>query len=796
MIQQVAVIGSGVMGAGIAGQFANAGIRVYLFDIVPAGEKRRSILAEKAIERLLHSDPAPLMHPSKAQLIIPSNLEDDLHHLCEVDWIIEAIVERLDVKQALYQKVDTLRKAGCPVSSNTSTLPLHVLVEGMPESFQQDFLITHFFNPPRYMRLLELVGGPKTRPELLKQLHDFADITLGKGVVHCHDTPGFIANRIGCFWIQVALQEAINLGITVEEADAVMSKPLGIPKTGVFGLMDLIGLDLMPLIAKAFQTTLPSTDAFHEIYQPPALITRMINEGYTGRKGKGGFYRITKENGNKITETIDLQSGDYRPTIKAHLASVDAAKENLKSLLNHPDKGGQYARSVLLKTWHYVLSLVPEIADTIIDIDMAMRLGYNWKYGPFELIDRLGTETQSGTSYLMTEFEKAGMSIPPLLKATNGQPFYHIQADKKLYLTTQGRPEEIPLSKEAWSLGQMKLKHSPVFKGAATLWDVGDGVACLELTTKMNSIDPSVLTFIQQTIEKVSKEFRALMIGGDTEYFCAGANLGFLLYAANMAAWNMIEDVIDQGQKTYMALKYAPFPVVSAPSGMALGGGCEMLLHSDAIQAHAETYTGLVEVGVGVIPGWGGCKELLLRQLQARQEADSLTSKMGKMFSFIPVIKGFNTMPAILKTFETIAFATVSKSAHHAQDMKILNSLSHITMNRDRLLADAKKLALTLAQHYSPPTPATIYLPGKTAKTAMEMGLKSYVKSGKASEHDALIGTTLAHVLSGGTTDIHTPLSEQHLLDLEKAGFMELIKHPKTLARIEHMLELGKPLRN
>lgn len=769
-ISKVAVLGSGVMGSGIAALIANAGIPVILLDIVPKDAANRNMLTEGAVEKQLKATPPGFTHKSKAKLVTCGNLEDHLELLKDVDWIIEAVLEKLEVKQDVYRKIDKVRKKGSVVSSNTSTLPLHVLVKDEPESFQQDFMITHFFNPPRFMRLLEMCPGPRTRMDVYAEIRKFADVKLGKGVVDCKDTPGFIANRIGVFWMMVGLLEAMRLGITVEEADAVMSKPVGIPKTGVFGLFDLIGIDLMPLIAKAMLATLPPGDAFRALYQEPELVKKMIADGYTGRKGKGGFTRINKAGGAKIREVIDLKTGEYHPEKKPKLESLNQ-KGGLAGIMTHPDIGGQYARAVLGKTLAYAASLIPEIADDIVSVDNTMKWGYSWKMGPFEMIDKLGVDN------VIKALEAEKIPIPPLLEQARGKKLYDIAGNQRVYLTTQGGYAPLPYTEGAWMLADKKLGAKPVFKnGSAALWDIGDGIACLEFTSKMNSIDPDILTAAEKAVEIVKGGFRGLVIGNDGDNFSVGANLGFILYAANMAAYPMISDVIRQGQRAVMGLKYAPFPVVASVGGMALGGGCEFVLHSDAVQAHIESYIGLVEVGVGVIPGWGGCKEMLRRHLHGLPDGMA--------------------MPAIAKVFEYIATAKAAGSAEDAKEMKILNDLSRITMNRARLLPDAKALCLSLAENYAPPEPPVFRLPGPSSKVALQMGLEQFVATGKATPHDVVVCTRLAEVLSGGDTDIVDTLSEQQLLDLEHTAFMELIRTKGTLDRIDHMLATGKPLRN
>lgn len=771
-IEKVAVLGSGVMGSGIAAHIANAGVPVLLLDIVPQGAENRNMLAEGALEKLKKVKPAALSHPKKAKLITPGNLEDDLEKLADVDWIIEAVLEDPKVKHDVYKKIDAVRKKGSVVSSNTSTLPLKALVQGQSDAFRNDFMITHFFNPPRYMRLLEVVGEGD---EAMRAIEQFADVRLGKGVVRCKDTPGFIANRIGIYWMMVGLLEAMRLGISVEEADAVMGRPVGIPKTGVFGLFDLVGIDLMPHIGKAMLQLLPKEDSFHAMYKEPDLIKKMISEGYTGRKGKGGFYRMNKgEGGKKTKEVIDLKTGEYRKESKPKLASVEAAKAGLLALVTHEDIGGRYAQAVMLETLRYAASLVPEISDDIVSIDQAMRTGFNWKYGPFELIDRLRYKDKAGSAVFAAKLQEMGLEVPAIIKAAYGRPLY----DGLNYMTLRGEYATIQRPAGVLLLNDVKLQgKKPVAKnGSASVWDIGDGVALLEFTSKMNSIDPDILTMMGKSLDLVKAGFRGVVIGGDGDNFSVGANLGFMLYAANMAAYPLISDVIRQGQQAVMGLKYAPFPVVSALHGMALGGGCETVLHSTHVQAHLESYTGLVEVGVGLIPGWGGCKEMVFRHVPADGKGGA--------------------MAGISKAFENIATAKVSESADLARDMGILRESDGITMNRERLIADAKVVVLKAANGYEAPKPHTIRLPGRGGWAALNMAVDNFVANGMASKHDAFIARHLATVLTGGDCDINDELTEQHLLDLEHEVFMELVKHPATLDRIEHMLLTGKPLRN
>ncbi len=771
-IRKATVIGSGVMGAGIAAQFANAGIPVLLLDIVPEGASNRNVLAEGAIAKMLKTEPAPFMSARAAKLVTPGNIDDHLAQVAECDWIVEAIIERLDLKQALYRKLDAVRRPGTAVSSNTSTIPLHLLTEGMSAEFQRDFLITHFFNPPRYMRLLEIVTSPATDPQLADTVANFADEKLGKSIVRCKDSPGFIANRLGVYWLQVGVIEAIDAKLDVEDADQAISKPLGIPKTGVFGLIDLVGLDLMPHINASLAKALPAGDAFHVANRDLPLITKMIADGNTGRKGKGGFYRLNRDGGGKAKETIDLLSGDYRPERKRDRPELAAAGKNLRAFLSGDGVLARYTWRVLGQTLAYAASLIPEAAEDVNSIDEAMRLGYNWRWGPFELIDKLGA------GWLADKLAADNLPVPALLRAASDKTFYRFEGSQRQYLGVDGAYHEAQRPAGVLMLEDIKRASKPVLKnGSASVWDLGDGVLCFEFTSKSNSLDDQIMALLGKSIGLVQEKYKALVVYNEGQHFSVGANLGLALFAANIAAWSEIEKLIAAGQQTYKALKYAPFPVVSAPAGMALGGGCEILLHSDAVQAHAESYIGLVECGVGVVPGWGGCKEML-----SRWQTSGLLPR--------------GPMPAVAKVFETVSTATVSKSAAEAKEHLFLKPSDGITMNRYRLLADAKALALKLADGYVPPHPVDLKLPGVAGKLALTMAADSFHKRGIATDHDVVVAGELAEVLSGGPADLVDVVNEEQLLTLERASFMRLLKTDATLARIEHMLVTGKPLRN
>ena len=768
-IKKVAVIGAGVMGSGIAAHIANAGTAVYLLDIVPKDTSNRNLIAETALAKMLKTQPSPFMHPKNARLITVGNIEDDLDKLTEVDWVIEAVIENPAIKQTLYQKLADTCRPDTLISSNTSTLPLSILTATQTESFKRRFMITHFFNPPRYMGLLELVASPELNQELLNAVRHFADIKLGKGCVLCKDTPGFIANRIGTFWMQTAVLEAIALNLNVEQCDAALSL-FGIPKTGVFGLLDLIGLDLMPHVLDNFKHSLNPNDPLYAIAEIPPLLSAMIAEGNTGRKGKGGFYRLLPDSKEKIKQAIDLQNGEYRLSERYKIEGISHNPADLRTFLDSDNVLSRYAWRVWSATLTYAANLIPEIADDIDAIDSAMRLGYNWRYGPFELLDRLGV------GWFTYKLAQQQHSIPLILRSQAS--LYRTEAGIPQYRDTVVNYFPLQRAEGVLLLSDIKLKTQALLENAsASLWDIGDGIACLEFHSKMNTQNPDSMNLIQQSIAKISAEYKGLVIYNEGEHFSAGANLNMLAPAILENDWEAVKSIVQLGQNTFRALKYAPFPVVGAPSGLALGGGCEILLHCDAIQAHAELYMGLVEVGVGLVPAWGGCKELLRRSLENPKRPGG-------------------PMPPIAQTFETIALAKVSKSAQDAKELLFLAKTDGITMNKFRLLADAKTRALALVNDYQAPEQPVYVLPGKSAWSALVIAIDTLHKAGKVSDYDVEITQQLAQVLSGGDTDMTLPLTEQAMLDLELASFLYLVQQPNTLARLEHLLKTGKPLRN
>ena len=771
-INKVCVIGAGTMGAGIAAQIANAGVPVLLLDIVPKEGDNRSAIAEGAVAKMLKTDPAPFMGKRAAKLVETGNIEDDLTKVAECDWVVEAIIERLDIKQNLYARLEEVRTPGTAVSSNTSTIPLAQLTDGRSDQFKADFLITHFFNPPRYMRLIELVAGEKTNPQTLEMVREFVDRKLGKTPVDAEDSPGFIANRIGTFWIQAAVNAAFDMGISVEDADAIAGRPMGVPKTGIFGLIDLIGLDLMPYLQQSLTSTLPKDDPYQAIARSEPLIEKLISEGYTGRKGKGGFYRINREGGGKVKEAIDFKSGEFRHAARPVSISGGAGKGDLGKLIATKGPVGEYAWAILGPTLSYSASIVPEATATIVGVDDAMKLGYNWKAGPFEMIDKIGA------AKLVERLKADGLPIPAILEQVGDGTFYRIEGGKRQYFGPDGEYHDVVRPDGVLLLEDIKLTAEPLVKtGSASLWDVGDGVACLEFTGKMNALDGEVMKAIKKAIPIVQKDFKGLVIYNEGSNFSAGANLGLALFALNIAAWSEVEKLIRGGQDAFKALKYAPFPVIAAPSGLALGGGCEVVLNSDAAQAHAETYIGLVEPGVGLIPGWGGCGEMLDRWQDSK---------------FLP--KG--PMPAVSKAFEIISVATVAKSAAEAREYGFLRKDDGVTMNRDRLLFDAKQKVLAMAEGYTPPEAPEFRLPGPSGAAALKLAVDSFRKQGKATAYDEVVAGELAYVLTGGNTDHTEVVSEQQLLSLELESFMRLVRNTGTQDRVEHMLETGKPLRN
>jgi len=775
-IERVAVIGSGVMGAGIAAHCANAGCDVLLLDIVPDGASDPNVLAAGAIKKMFKSNPEMLMHKSYAKRITAGNIDDDLPLLKDYDWVVEVIIENLEIKQSLYQKLAEHIGSKTILSSNTSTLPRSALIEGMDSDLASRFLITHFFNPPRYLPLLEVVSGDDVDESVVSQFSEFALVQLGKRVTHCNDTPGFIGNRLGVYFVQRSIKATLDHGLTVEQADAMLGRPIGLPKTAVFGLMDLVGIDLIPHVMSSMLTHLESDDPFHQIAGAGDQIVRdMLTDGYTGRKGKGGFYRLNREGGAKIKEARNLVTGEYATANrKAAFASAKMAKQGITRMLDHDDEGSAFVAEVLLDTLSYAAYLVPKVTDDIYAIDGAMKVGYNWKKGPFEMIDSIGA------AEVVKRLQALGRSVPEFLQtgADKGS-FYSIEDGEIHRLSPSGQMVQVSRPPETLTVADLKRRGKPIQRNAsASIWDAGDEVLLVEYHSKMNAMDPLSMEILLTAVDMAEYgDWKGILIANDSNNFCAGANLGLALFGANLAAWKDVEDFIALGQESYQALKYAEVPVVAASTGVCVGGGAEVLLHCDAVQAHSESYVGLVEVGVGIVPGWGGCKEMLAR-----------LSSFG--------IAPNGPMGAVMKAFEMIGTAQIAKSAEQARRMGFLRPDDRVSMNRDLLLADAKARVLELADDYTPPEPHTYHLPGATGRAALDMAVSDLSRSGQATPHDVIVTGELANILTGGDTDMLDELSEDDILAMELAAISKLSRNEATLARMEHMVQTGKPLRN
>ena len=775
-IDKVAVIGSGVMGAGIAAHCANAGCEVLLLDIVQEESQDRSSVARNAIKMMHKANPEMLMHKRNAKRITPGNIEDDLHLLKDYDWVVEVIIENLEIKRNLYSKLSDYIGSNTILSSNTSTIPRSELVSELPEDISSRFLITHFFNPPRYLPLLEVVTSSEVNDDVVSRFCNFADRRLGKRVTMCNDRPGFIGNRLGVYFVQRAIKATLEHGLSVEQADAMLGRPIGLPKTGVFALMDLIGIDLIPKVGQSLQSRLDEEDPFHKITGPGEdIIMSMIEEGYTGRKGKGGFYRLNRDDGKKVKEARDLSSGEYRKANRrAAFPSAKMGKRGLSALMDCDDDGARFVTDVLLDALAYAAFIVPDVSDDIYSIDGAMKVGYNWKKGPFEMMDSIGVPS------MVKRLKETGREVPKFLsQAQQKGSFYSIEDGEIMRLSSSGEMVVVERPEETLNVADLKRRGKPLKRnGSASIWDMGDEVLLVEYHTKMNAMDPMNIEMLVNAVDIAESEgFKGIVIGNDASNFCAGANLGLALFAANLGAWKDLEDFITLGQETYQTLKYCDVPVVAASAGLCLGGGAEVLMHCDAVQAHAESYIGLVEVGVGVVPAWGGCKELL-----------------GRLVEYGLVTNG--PMGAAMKAFETIGTAQVAKSAEQASSLGFLAPSDQITMNRDRLLADAKRKVLELHEDYTPPEPRTYALPGPTGMAALSLALNDLSLSGQATPHDVVVATKLAKILTGGDSDITETLEEDDILSMEKDTFANLLKNLDTLDRVQHMLETGKPLRN
>jgi 3-hydroxyacyl-CoA dehydrogenase len=790
---KVAVLGAGVMGAAIAAHLVNVGIPSFLLDIVPPGEtKDRDIIARTGLEKALKAKPASFYSKRAAKLVTIGNIEDDLEVLADVDWIIEAVVERLDIKHALYGKIEMVLTPGTIISSNTSGLPAHMLVEGRSEEFRRHFLITHFFNPVRYMRLLEIVPNRDTDPALLQFMQHFATNVLGKGVVLCKDTPNFIANRIGVYGFMSTIQRALTEGYRVAEVDAILGPVMGRPKSAVFRTADLSGLDTLVNASDNLYNNAPEDDQ-RETFKVPEIIREMLKRGLLGEKSGQGFYkRIKSPDGESTILELDLSTLEYVPQQKVRYPSIGAARNNedpgkrMLTMLEGDDRASQFARETTADALLYAANHAEEISDSIVAVDDAMRWGFNFDLGSFEVWDLLLQHPAVLEKVLQDR------PLPELVQRvqSKGQgTFYTGSAGQRSYFdfaTDTYKP--VPRPEGCISLAALKAENKVVFdNGSAALIDLGDGVGCIEFHTKMNSIDEGIIEMMYYAINEGQKQFRALVIGSEAADFSAGANLLLVLMGARQGEWQMLEKAINGLQQADLLLKYSPIPIVAALAGRALGGGCEIVMHCHHTRAFAESYMGQVEGAMGLIPAGGGCKELLLRY--GADVETQLAKKTGGPFT------------PVRKAFETIAFATVSTSAVEAQELRFLRKTDAITVNRNLLFRDAKADAIKLAEaraagNWQPPGPQQLLLPGSGARLVLEQQIEGFLLTGKISEHDAVVGRHLARVLTGGDCSPIAPLTEQQVLDLEREAFLSLCGTEKTQERIQSFLMSGKPLRN
>jgi 3-hydroxyacyl-CoA dehydrogenase len=813
---KVAVLGAGTMGARIAAHFANAGVPAYLFDIVPpnADSSTRNKIAAAGLDAAVKSKPAAFFEPGLASLISGGNFEDDLKKLAEVDWIIEAVVENLDVKRDLLRKVESVRRPGTIITTNTSGLPIAKIAEGFSDDFRRCWFGTHFFNPPRYMRLLELVPTPESDRSLLEALAWFADVRLGKGIVFAKDTPNFIANRIGTFSVLNVMRLMQEMDLTIEEVDALTGQAVGWPKSATFRTVDLVGLDILGHVV-ANMSKLDSDEATLTL---PDFFKQMLERKWLGDKSKGGFYK--KNVGRTTSPTnpsqgeerlaLDWKTLEYRPQQKPKFPSLEMAKNveeigpRLRMLLGldsskpqKDDKPGAFLWSALCDLWNYSADRIPEIADSIVHVDRAMQLGFNWELGPFELWDAAGVEAT--VARMKNEGKQVAENVEHLL-ASGHKSWYmeNFQTSSGLAFWQAGRDQYAPVEVPAgvWSVTVAKKSNGVVKKNSsASLIDLGDGIGCIEFHSKMNSLGSDIVSLISQTLKPngPGDNFEAFVITNDAANFSVGANLMLLLMSAQEEEWDEVDLAVRQFQGMTQAIKFSPKPVVVAPFGMTLGGGAEITLHAPARQPHAELYIGLVEVGVGLLPGGGGCKEMLLRAVDSANDL-----KQGMQPSPAGLADSLELLESMKKAFETIATAKVATSAREARDLGFLSHSDRITMNRERVLADAKSRALELLRAgYEPPVPrSNIPAPGESILATLKLGIHLMRQGEFITDYEMRLGHKIAEVLCGGRITPGMPISEQYVLDLEREAFKSLCGERKTQERIQYTLKTGKTLRN
>ncbi|MEW6430843.1 MAG: 3-hydroxyacyl-CoA dehydrogenase NAD-binding domain-containing protein [Myxococcota bacterium] len=792
-IRKAAVLGAGVMGSGIAAHLANAGIPVLLLDIVPPsaaeGEKTdskafRNKFAASAVANLRKQKPAPLMTEKALALIEVGNFDDDLKRVGECDWVVEVIKEDLKLKHGLFAKLEPLVSKTAIISSNTSGMSIAGMTEGRSDDFKSRFLVTHFFNPVRYMKLLELVAGEKTSPAVLSRMAEFGERVLGKGIVFGKDTTNFIANRIGTYGMMRTIQLMEQHGVSIEEVDKIFGPAMGRPKSAVFRTADLVGLDTFLHVTKNCYDSL-TKDPARDTFKPPAWLEKMVEKKMLGDKSGGGFYKKQKGDGGKEILVLDLKTFEYREQAKVRFESLGAARdvedlrERVKTVMTGTDKAAKFAEQVTLDTLAYAARLLGEIADDYVNIDRGMRWGFAWDMGPFEVWDAYGVEAG------VKRMKALGIPVAPWVEemlasgrttfyAADGKfdTFWNVPSKSSHFVPTIGRQITIDGLKRA----DRRIEGN----ASASLWDMGDGILGLEFHSKMNSIDTMIIELMHRAVHVAEKDFRGIVIGNDGGNFSAGANIAMLLWAIKDNQWDEVKKLVAGFQQANQRMRYCNVPVVTAPHGLTLGGGCEVTMGGNAQQAAAETYIGLVEFGVGLIPGGGGNMQLL-RNLFGAQAGS----------------KDFDALPYLKKAFLNIGMAKVATSAEEAKEAGFLTPDAGISMNRDHQLADAKARAIGMAEAgFTPPRPTTFFLPGRSGAATIDMLLYDMVLNHQISDHDRLIGKKLASVLTGGNVSPTTPVTEQHLLDLELEAFLSLCGEPRTQDRIQFMLEKGKPLRN
>jgi len=792
-INKVAVLGAGVMGATIAAHLTNAGIPVLLLDIVPrepneAEIKQGLTLSDKAVrnrfalaglEGLKKMKPAPFFLQQYAELIEVGNFEDDMVRLKECDWVIEVVVENMAIKKQLFtEKVVPNLKPGAILATNTSGLSVNEMATVLPSEVRKNFLVTHFFNPPRYMRLLEIVPCNETDPQVVAFMSAFIAKRLGKGIVYAKDTPNFIANRIGVYAICNSIRTMQELGMTVEEVDAVAGPATARPKSAAFRTSDLVGIDTLKHVASNSYELLPN-DEEREIFRVPAFMEEMVAKGLLGNKSKQGFYKKVK--GEKGTQVYyyDYTTGEYVESQRPKFASVEAAKgiddagKRLKAVVLGADKGAQFAWRNVRDSLIYTLNRIPEIADDIVNVDNAMKWGFNWELGPFEMLDAIGVAD------FVKKAEADGVAVPAILKEV--ESFYRFENNQPQYFCLQSKQYcNVSVVAERLSLQVLKRSNGVVEKNSgASLVDLGDGVFCLEFHTKMNAIGNEILSMVQKSTRYVEENGVGLVIANEAPQFSVGANLMLLAMAVAEGAYDEIAMTVKGFQRAMMAIKYSKIPVVAAPHGLTLGGGCEVCLHSDSIIPHAETYMGLVELGVGLLPGGGGTKEMAIRAIALAEQNEC------------------DVQPFIFKNFMNIAMAKVSMSAAEMYGLGYLRQGDAISMDIERRIFDAKQKALSLAATYRPGTPLTnLKAPGRSIAASIKSQLWNMKEGGFISEYDAFLAGTVADVITGGDVPAGTLITEEYLLQLEREAFVKLCGQKKTVERIQHMLKKGKPLRN